>query len=59
MHPWLEHKQVAWRIIFQIRRRREHRPATSSSITFCRNNGFLFSVWFGLQVGCGDSTTNP
>jgi hypothetical protein len=25
--------------------------------TFCRNSYFWFSVWFGLQVGCGVSTS--
>jgi hypothetical protein len=44
--------------IFQIRRRREPSPATSSSITFCRNNYFWFSAWDALVIGCGRFTSS-
>jgi hypothetical protein len=44
--------------IFQIRRRREPSPTTSSTITFCRNNGFWFCALFGLLFGCGDCTSS-
>jgi hypothetical protein len=36
---------------FQIRRRRECRPATSSMKNFCKKSCFWFSVADGLWVG--------
>jgi hypothetical protein len=44
--------------IFQIRRRREASPTTSSSITLCRNNSFWFSVGITLFTGCEDCTSS-
>jgi hypothetical protein len=43
---------------FQILRRRNTNPTTSSMNTFCRNICFWFCVWFRLLAGCGDSTSN-